>query len=139
MKNIKILSILLLMLLIFTGCNQKEKYLIEISYDEFKEKIENKETFFVEIMQDSCSYCQLFTPKLEEVLTEYKITGYKLNISTMSEEEYNEFSLAFGKDGTPTTIFLTDGKELSKMQRIQGNVSKQKIITKLKGNGYIER
>jgi len=139
MKNIKILSILLLMLLIFTGCNQKEKYLIEISYDEFKEKIENKETFFIEVMQDSCSYCQVFTPKLEEVLNEYKITGYKLNISTMSEEEYNEFSLAFGKDGTPTTIFLTEGKELSKMQRIQGNVSKQKIITKLKGNGYIER
>ena len=140
MKRIKIISLLLLFVAIFTGCGKEEnKYLIELSYSEFNQKIENKETFFVEIMQDGCNYCELFTPKLEEVLMEYELTGYKLNLSKLNEEEYNDFILAYGKNGTPTTIFLTNGKEISKMQRISGNASKTKIISKLKGNGYIKR
>ena len=87
MKKIKIISLLLLFVFLFTGCNKENKYLIEISYDEFNKKIENKETFFVEIMQDGCSYCEAFTPKLEEVLMEYEVTGYKLNLSKLSEDE----------------------------------------------------
>lgn len=137
MKKLKFLSLLLLFVLILTGCNKENKYLVEISYKEFNKMVENKETFFVEVMQDGCQYCELFTPKLEEVLMENQVTGYKLNLSKLTEEEYKEFSLNYGDDGTPTTIFLTEGKEISKMQRITGNVSKTKIVSKLKGNGYI--
>ena len=140
MKNLKIISLILLFTFIFVGCsNDSNSYLKELSYEEFTKKVENSETFFVEIVQDGCAYCEAFTPKFEEVLSEYEIVGYKLNLSTMSEEEYNEFSLKYGTSGTPTTIFLTEGKELSKMQRISGNAVKSKIISKLKGDGYIER
>ena len=139
MKKIKILSLILLFVLILTGCSKESKYLVEISYNEFKQKIANNETFFVEVMQDGCTYCELFTPKLEKILAENQVTGYKLNMSKLTEDEHKEFSLNFGDDGTPTTIFLTEGKELSKLQRITGNVSESKIISKLKGNGYIKR
>lgn len=140
MKKLKIISFILLLTFIFAGCSNKtDEYLVKINYKEFKEKIENKETFFVEIVQDGCSYCEAFTPKLREVLMENKVIGYQINITKLTEEEYNEFSLQYGKDGTPTTIFLTEGKEISKMQRISGNVSKTKIVSKLKGNGYIKR
>lgn len=139
MKKIKILSLILLFVLILTGCSKESKYLVEISYNEFKQKIANNETFFVEVMQDGCTYCELFTPKLEKILAENQVTGYKLNMSKLTEDEHEEFSLNFGDDGTPTTIFLTEGKELSKLQRITGNVSESKIISKLKGNGYIKR
>lgn len=140
MKKLKIIALALLFTFIFVGCGKEsDSYLKELSYGEFSKKIENSETFFVEITQDGCAYCEAFTPKLEEILNEYEVVGYKLNLSTLSEEEYNEFVLKYGSNGTPTTIFLTEGKEISKMQRISGNAAKSKIISKLKGNGYIER
>ena len=57
----------------------------------------------------------------------------------MTEEEDKEFSKEFKVTGTPNTIFITEGQELSILQRIVGNASKQKIISKLKNNGYIEK
>lgn len=138
MKKLKIISLILLTLIVFVGCAKKDEFLIELNYKEFKEKLENKETFFIEIFQDGCPHCEAYTPKLREVLMEHKITGYQLNLSKLTEEEHNDFVLSFGSDGTPTTIFLNEGKEISKMQRISGNVAKTKIVSKLKGNGYIK-
>ena len=136
MKKFKFLIILFLGIFLLSGC-QNDGYLVSINYSDFKDMQENKENFFVEIVQDGCSYCSAFTPKLKEVLNEYKIKGYQLNLSELSSEELKEFNLSFGSPGTPTTIFFTDGKELSKLQRISGNVSKLKIISKLEANGYI--
>lgn len=140
MKKIKNILLVIALFLLLTGCsNSNDSYLKSISYKEFKTMCENKETFFVEIVQDGCSYCQAFTPKLKEVLDEYKVTGYQLNLSYMTEEEDIEFSKEFEITGTPNTIFITEGKELSILQRIVGNPAKQKIISKLKNNGYIEK
>lgn len=140
MKRKKIILIIVILLLVFTGCNKKNNsdYLIEIDYKEFKEKRENKETFFFEVIQDGCSACMSYSPILKETLTEYKIVGYQLNISNMTNEEYDEFQLEFKISGTPTTIFLTEGEEISKMQRISGKTTKAKTISKLTANGYIK-
>jgi len=137
-KNFKFLIILFLGIFLFSGC-ENQGYLVSISYSEFKEMQESKENFFVEIVQDGCSYCTAFTPKLKEVLNEYKVKGYQLNLSELSDEDYKEFNLTFGSPGTPTTIFFIEGKELSKLQRISGNVSKTKIVSKLEANGYIKK
>jgi len=140
MKRFKIITMLFIFLILIVGCGKKnDTYLEEISYSKFKEMLENKETFFFEIVQTGCSYCKAFTPKLEEVLEENKIKGYQLNTSNMSQEEYDEFDKMFEIDGTPTTIFIEKGKEASKMERITENVSKNKIISKLKANGYIKK
>lgn len=140
MKNKKIILIIIMLLLIFTGCNKEDntEYLIEINYEEFKQKRENKDTFFFEVIQDGCSACMAYSPILKEILTEYKIVGYQLNINDMTEEEYDEFQLEFKITGTPTTIFLTEGEEISKMQRISGSTTKTKTISKLTANGYIK-
>ena len=76
---------------------------------------------------------------MEEVLNEYNVIGYVINLSDMSDKELEEFDKLFNVDGTPTTIFMTEGKELSLLQRIDGNVAKEKIITKLENNNYIKK
>lgn len=136
LKSIKKILLLVICLFIFCSCGNSN--LKDINYSEFNKMKDNKETFFIVIYKDGCPYCEMFIPKVEEILDEYKITGYKINISNMSEDDYKEFESEFNFDGTPTTIFITDGNELSVMQRIDGNVSKEKIITKLKNNNYIE-
>lgn len=139
MKYIKALLLLFSFCLLFTGCDKaKESYLKNISYKELSEKMENKEEFFFVVTQDGCSHCEDFIPVLEEVLNENKVTGYNLNMSKLSESEKDKLDELFDVDGTPTTIFIKDGKEISILQRINGDVSSEKLIQKLKNNGYIK-
>lgn len=149
MKKAKLFLLLTMLSFIFLGCNKKEassndlksprngSYLLEINYDELNTLINSKEDFFFEVVQDGCSYCQAFTPKLAEVLNENKVIGYQLNLSNLSENDRIEFDKNFNVTGTPNTIFMTNGKELI-MQRIDGNTTKTKIVSHLKSNGYIK-
>ena len=122
--------------LILTGCGKPDN-LKSLSYSAFQKKIESKETFIVEVMSDDCTACKNFEPKIEEVVKEYNITVYQLNIHTMSDEDYQKFASDFSITGTPTTMFITNGEEQSVAHRIDGNVSKDKIISKMKAMGYI--
>ncbi len=137
MKKLKYLVLILFIAIAFTGCGNEEK-LKDLSYSEFQSMRKNKETFFVVIIRDGCSHCESFIPKVEEVVDEYDITGYTLNLANIDEEESSEFFKQFNVDGTPTTIFITDGDEVSVMQRIDGNVSKEVLVNKLKANNYIK-
>lgn len=135
MKKIKYLLLVLLVGVIFTGCGKNN--LKTIGFNELNKKLENGESFFFEVVQDGCSHCANFTPKLKEVLNEYDVIGYQLNLTDLTEENYKTFNSMFDVDGTPTTIFIVNGKEVSLLQRIDGDVSKEKIISKLKTNKYI--
>ena len=139
MKKFRIISFLILIITITTACSLKKEYLKEISYKELINKIDNEESFFFTVVQDGCSHCKEFTPKFEEILKEYNLTGFKLNFTNLSEEEDKLFEERFGSSiGTPTTIFIVNGKEQSQLTRLVGNLSKSKVIEKLKTMNYIK-
>lgn len=137
MKKFTFVFLLLVFISFISGCSNKS-YLKELSYNELNNKLNSKESFFFVLVQDGCSHCASFTPKLETVLKEYDITGYKVNLSKLKESERKKLNEIISFDGTPTTIFIKDGIEESIMQRINGNQPKEKIINKLKNNGYIK-
>lgn len=140
-KSMKLFVLFLVLVTIVVGCgnNQESKYLVSISEKEFYEKIENKDTFILEVVQTGCSNCASFTPKYTAVLEEYKITSYSINISDIKDSKDKEkFLNEFEVDGTPTVIFFEDGVETSTMKRLTGDRDKDAIIAKLKVNGYIE-
>lgn len=136
MKKIKNIIIVFLVLFMFSGCGKNN--LVKLSYKEFKNKLNSKDSFFVEIVQDGCSHCAEFTPKLKEVLNDYDVKGYQLNLTYLDEDDYEDFSNSYSVSGTPTIIFITNGQETSLLQRINGNVSVDKLVSKLKSNGYIK-
>ena len=135
MKKISRLLIVILLVLFSSSCgNSKFK---NLSYSELKEKMNNKDTFFFVVIKDGCQYCEKFVPIVEEVLDEYNIVGYKLNYSDLSESDDEAFYSEYGINSTPTTVFVKNGQEVSILQRIEGSVSKEKLISKLKNNGFI--
>ena len=136
MKKVKYFLLLFLSIFLFTACGSSN--FKSISYKELNKKLDNKETFFFVVTRDGCSHCEDYIPKVKEVLKEYNIVGYNLNYSDLSESEDEEFYNKYGISSTPTTVFIKDGKEISILQRIEGNVSKEKLITKLKNNEYIK-
>lgn len=142
MKKIVTFVILFVSILLLTGCgSNNSKYLEEISFDELYKMVENKETFILEIMQDGCSHCAVFTPRFENVLEEYKVHAKYINFSKLTEKQYKQFEKEFNNNegiGTPTVIFFVNGKEKTSMNRLSGEPSEKEIIRKLKQNDYIE-
>lgn len=135
MKKAKYLVILVLLLLV-TGCGKSN--LKEITYDEYKTKIKNKETFILEIMRTDCSACKSFKPKLTEVLDKYNITVYYINTDEVSNSESEQIFSDLSVSGTPTVIFYNKGEEETTASRIVGSVSTDKIIEKFKANDIIK-
>ncbi len=144
MKRIlKFFSLFIVIVVLVLGCgnNKSKEHLIDISYDELNKKIANNDTFILEIVQDGCQHCSNFTPVFTSVLEEYDLTAYSINIyvDKIGSANLQEFLNTYGQDlGTPTVIFFEDGKETSTMQRIEGEKSKNQIVSKLKTNGYIK-
>ena len=112
--------------------------MVDISLDEFKEKMANKETFALYIGNEGCTHCVSYLPTLESVLDEYDITIYHLDNSKLSDKEYAEFKTYINISGTPTVAFITDGEEETTLNRIVGEQSKEDTIERFKTNGYID-
>lgn len=111
--------------------------LIEITYEKLVDKINNKDTFVLLISQTECSHCLAYKPKLDKVAKRYDLNIYVIEVDLLDEDDTTELKKHFNYDGTPNTIFVKNGEETTAANRIVGSASEEKIIAKLKSNGYI--
>lgn len=136
-KGLKILVSVLIMCFILSGCSEN-KNIKSISLNEFKQKIENKETFVVYVGNKDCVHCNNYMPTLKKVLKDYNITIYQIDNSKLTEEEYGNFKTYVSISGTPTIAFIKNGEEESTLDRIVGETDEETTIKKFKSNGYIK-
>lgn len=113
-------------------------YLKEIKYNEVVKKIENKDSFVLLLSQTTCSHCMDYKPKLAKVAKKYKVEIFYLETDLLDDDTHKELKTYFNFSGTPTTVFVIDGEEKTAANRINGDTSEQKIINKLKSNGFID-
>lgn len=134
-----ILVVLICTLAIIIGIKNSKSYqsIEEINLTTLKDKINNKDKFVLVVTQTGCSHCTAYLPVLEEIGEEYRLKFYDINITNLADEEKTEFNSLVRISGTPTTIFYTDGEEQSTSTRLVGEKTKDKIITRLKSEGYI--
>ena len=127
-----------LIVFFFLGSNSSDNF-IKLNYNEFKEKIDNNDSFVLCVSRTTCSHCNDYKPKLKEVSKKYNIKIYYTEINEFSNSELDYFKDNFGFDGgPPITMFIKDGKEGTTGSRIEGDVSMEKIVSKLKTNGFIK-
>ena len=137
-KNIIIIIIVLGIGLSYLLFNSNSK-LIELDYHNLENKINNKESFVVCISRTTCSHCNDYKPKLRKVANKYKINIYYTDIDKYNKTDLEKFNKLISFDGgTPVTIFIKNGEEKTTATRIEGDVSTDKIIDKLKKNGFID-
>lgn len=119
---------------------QKEidKHLVLINGYEFKEKIDNKETFMLIMTKTDCTHCESYLPTYKKVLYDYNLTGYQIHLDKLNNEETSYVKGIASINGTPTIIFIKDGEEMSALNRLVGDQSRTKTIERLKVMGYIE-
>ena len=137
-KLAKLFILAIIVALLICGCSKDENHIIEISYDNLKEKLDNKESFALYVGNEDCTHCQSYKPILASVLNEYDIDIFQLDNSKLTVKEYNEFKSILNVSGTPTIIFITNGEEETTLNRIVGEKTKQETIDRFKTNGYIK-
>lgn len=132
--------ILLFICIILTGCDTNS-YMKEVSYNEYlnlkEDSKKNNEKFILYIKQDNCKHCKNFTPTIAKVAKEYKVTIYYINLTKLTEAEYNKFKEEGTFSGTPTVLFYENGEELGSFSRLVGNKSEKTLINRLTARGYI--
>ena len=134
-KTIKFF-ILVFIGVILAGCGNTS--ITEITYKDLEKKLENQESFILEIVQDGCSNCESFSPKFDKVLQKHGLTAVSINRAKLSDIDSTKLDNLYNITGTPTVIFIENGEEPSILRRIIGDVNQDKIISKLKNVGYIK-
>ncbi len=131
---------LFLFILLVSGCVNKPPY-IEINYNQFEKKLENKESFIFYIGSSSCSFCDKYEKTLKRVVNEYKIDVYyiDLNNKNLTVEEKKELNNKINYSGTPETVFIKSGEVQGVYNRIEGAAPSSKIIEAFIRNGYIKQ
>ena len=135
----KILCILMVIFVfLISGCNEKKlTTYTEISYEEYTNMIKNNETFPLVIGSSTCSACAMFKGTMESFINKYQINVRYIDISKLSEEDYNLLMTEVNFSSTPTTIFINNGKHTSVYQRIVGAESFGNVVNAYKKQGYI--
>lgn len=150
MKNKIIMVIIILVLTVAIGTliyasvsltkesKEKDSHLIQLTYSELEEKINNKESFILLISQTDCSHCAEYKPVFKKVLKKNNITAYEIPTDLLSKEENAKLKDIANVSGTPTTVFIVDGSEVNTANRLVGSASESKITNRLKALGYIK-
>lgn len=138
-KSIIIIISVILIIVILAMFIFRKNNLISLNYNDIMEKINNKESFVLCISRTNCSHCNDYKPKLKKVANKYDVKIYYTDVDLFDDKDYDKFKTDFSFDGgTPTTIFIINGEEKTTATRVEGDVSTEKIINKLKKNGFIE-
>lgn len=133
-----IIIFILIVCFIFTfNSKNKSGSLVQVDYTTINKMVDKKESFILVVSQSTCSHCALYKPKLIDVSNKYNINIYYIDYD--QDDNGHKFLDDFDLDGsTPTTLFIIDGKESSKLTRISGDISEDKIISNFKKMGFIK-
>ena len=115
----------------------ENSYLIELTYDELAEKIENKDSFMLVFTQTQCSHCIEYKPTLKRILAKHDFYAYEIVLDKLSKSEKAKLNDIANVSSTPTTVFIIDGEEVNSTSRLIGSQTEEKLMKKLKYYGYI--
>lgn len=132
--------ILIAFILIATLSSNNKASLINLTYKQVEEKIDNEDSFILVVSQSTCTHCATYKPKLEKISNDYELDIFYIDYDLENNNTQKEFLEEFDLDGsTPITIFIKNGKQTNLFDRLEGDVSESKAIEKFKEMGFIKK
>jgi PBP1b-binding outer membrane lipoprotein LpoB len=128
----KIIFSILAVIFLVTGCSNSK--LSKLSYDELNTKLSNKETFILYLANDDSKLGE----KLESVLSENNLEGYKINISDITSEEKYALETKISYEDA-CIVFIINGNNPSKLSHITDeSITKKDIVKRLVDMNFIK-
>lgn len=125
------------MILFLTGCGNKVTTYDEIDYTSYTNLIESKENFILYMGSANCSHCLNFKPTLESIIKKYGLEVKYIDISKLTDKEYQVLKNKTKLQGTPTVVFV-EGGVVQTSPKIVGSVSYTVAVEKFRESGYIK-
>ena len=100
---------------------EENNHLVEISFKELQEKIDNKDSFILLLSQTTCSHCAEYRPVLKKVLKNYDIYAYEIATDKLDKEQTAKLKDIANASGTPTTVFIENGEEKNTGKEVYKN------------------
>ena len=138
MKKILFLVLMIVGLIFTSGCGNHLTEYTHISYDELSAKKEVGDSFPLVVGSSTCSACARYKVTMKQFIEKYQINVFYIDLSELSEDEYNKLKSEINFTGTPTTVFYEDGKLTSYYNRLSGAEDLNVVINIFKNNGYIK-
>lgn len=111
----------------------------EVSIDEYLELFKSENRKLVLLSKETCSYCQIATPILENIIYKHNVDINYLNVGNLSGEDTQKlisssdyFSEGYG---TPLIFIVQNGEIVDK---IDGLVTKESYMEFFKQYGFME-
>ena len=136
-KKVNKIIIVMFFMFIFTGCSSLKTY-DEITYSDYKQMVDDKESFILFIGSSQCSHCTNYKKTLNNVIKKYNVDIKYIDIASLDDDDLSAFKSHVSFSGTPTTIFISKGKEKNHYNRIVGDQDYSGVVEKLEKNGYIK-
>ncbi len=133
-----IMLVIILGILLFVNGNSSKYGLFELKYDDVMKKFNNKDDFVLVISQTTCAHCISYKPVLRSVSKKYKIKTYYIDVDLLNDKETEELKKYVSYSDTPSTLFIKGGTESTRANRIVGEATEEKIVSKLKQNNFIK-
>ena len=139
MKKILFIVISAFSLFMCMGCslNTQKGSVVEISYNEFAQKIKNRESFVIYVGSATCGHCSTFLPTLEKVVKDNGITVYYIDNSKLTTNQSNAVKKKVNLQGTPTVCNIKSGKA-DINNNLVGAKDYDTTLTFFKNAGYVE-
>ena len=124
-----------------TSKSTKTFEFVDITIDEYLEKMNSSEKSIIYVARPTCSWCQKESPIIKSLGAQYDLTIYYLNTDnvTSDDEAYEKFQNSSehyqGEWGTPNTIIVSDGKIVDGEF---GYVEKATLKRLFERNGFID-
>lgn len=145
MKKIMMIFLIGITSISLIGCTKKLEGYDEITIDELKEMVANKQDLILFIGSDECSHCSTYKITVNKIVQNYQVDIKYINIANLSESERNDLlEISNFGNSTPTTVFIKEGKEYCgetnncSYYRIIGDQDYDKLLKKLQDKGYIK-
>ena len=92
----------------------------QLTYEEYQEKIDNKEEFVVILERATCPHCVTYLPVAEQFAKDNNVPMYYVDTDTFTAEDWEGFEKSNsylkkskGNWGTPTTVVLVGSQAVS--------------------------
>lgn len=109
--------------------------LTPISFDELAQKMANGEDFVLFLGRETCQYCNIFVPKLHQVLTEKPATVYYYNTEDASDQNLQAFRDKFGIKTVPNLSYYQGDQLVATLEKgSQSTPEEIAALLNLQGN-----
>ena len=118
----------------FVRDEKTNEHIEEITYSEFKEKVNGDKKSVILVGRNDCSHCISFKPVITKVAEEYDFTVYYINTNNIENAKDEEALWSFlGANGTPTTAVVANGNLVAMRE---GEITRSDLIAFLKANYF---